>query len=752
MYLFQSAAPSNAKMLTELPANVVDGEAKGVFPGRVVWSWNPESTNENCDGSFNDDGVITVEDNVYYAPKNNNETVIKEMLSETILTLTGTSDLSVAWDSVFTYFNRIRRGEAHGYQSGEKIFIKTNNQGIGLTFNMNADLSQREGPVWGSYPPDMAATSPYVILATLDQLVNEAGIQQDLIYVGDPHLNFCKVYYDIFVAEFPDVHYMGVNGNSWDPMNDCEAYGRTLSVPTQEEVIFYSDRGDYLLQASDKIYQQMYDTDYMINIAALKSHIRAGITLFGKTHFGSHTEADAFHLHPGLVSPGDNGEGENQGYGKYRVLVDLLGHEHLGGKTVINILDGLWGGSHHELHKPRKWNMAPFNGDYTSSILASIDPIAISCVAHDFLRTEYNVDDWGNEAYPNFEGTDDHLLQAADSSFWPEDITYDPENDGKPIQSLGVYEHWNNASDMQYSRNLGTGNGIELVKLLTTVYVDNSLDDLYIEKNSADTTIDLTNVFFTPFDDQIELNILNQTNTSLVSAAIADSHLVLSFTADMIGIDTITIQATAAGKATADQFVVTVKPALILDSPLPDLIVEVNAGDEIIDLSSVFYEKNGAAITFTLRHQTNPTLVTANIQDSLLILDFNASMTGTDTITIQATVPGEVLTDDFVVTVNPATAISASSGLIPLEYSLSQNYPNPFNPETTIRYALPERAKVRISVYNINGRYIAEILSANKSAGYHTIKWNASNLASGLYMYQIRTKNFTQVKKCMLLK
>ncbi|RQV94178.1 MAG: T9SS C-terminal target domain-containing protein [Calditrichaeota bacterium] len=110
--------------------------------------------------------------------------------------------------------------------------------------------------------------------------------------------------------------------------------------------------------------------------------------------------------------------------------------------------------------------MEPFNGDYTSSIFASIDNVAISSVAHDFLRTEYNSEDWDDEAYPNYDGTDDYLQQAADSSFWPDDITYDPEDDGTPLKSLGVHEHWNNADDKQYSRDLQTGNGIELVKIL----------------------------------------------------------------------------------------------------------------------------------------------------------------------------------------------------------------------------------------------------------------------------------------------
>jgi hypothetical protein len=68
-------------------------------------------------------------------------------------------------------------------------------------------------------------------------------------------------------------------------------------------------------------------------------------------------------------------------------------------------------------------------------------------------------------------GVDDHLHQAADSVNWPAGVRYDPENDGTRIGSLGVHEHWNNATAMEYSRNLGTGNGIELLKLGAVVSV-----------------------------------------------------------------------------------------------------------------------------------------------------------------------------------------------------------------------------------------------------------------------------------------
>jgi hypothetical protein len=65
--------------------------------------------------------------------------------------------------------------------------------------------------------------------------------------------------------------------------------------------------------------------------------------------------------------------------------------------------------------------------------------------------------------YVRFSGVDDYLHQAASSEWWPDSLIYDPEGDGTPIASLGVHEHWNNPVDRQYTRNLGTGDGIELI-------------------------------------------------------------------------------------------------------------------------------------------------------------------------------------------------------------------------------------------------------------------------------------------------
>ncbi|MBE0538427.1 MAG: T9SS type A sorting domain-containing protein [Ignavibacterium sp.] len=89
---------------------------------------------------------------------------------------------------------------------------------------------------------------------------------------------------------------------------------------------------------------------------------------------------------------------------------------------------------------------------------------------------------------------------------------------------------------------------------------------------------------------------------------------------------------------------------------------------------------------------------------------------------------------------------------VPLEYSLDQNYPNPFNPTTTIRYAIPEDNFVSIKLYDILGNEVITLVNEQKQAGRYEMLFNASNIASGVYYYQISSGNFTQTRKLMLMK
>lgn len=90
--------------------------------------------------------------------------------------------------------------------------------------------------------------------------------------------------------------------------------------------------------------------------------------------------------------------------------------------------------------------------------------------------------------------------------------------------------------------------------------------------------------------------------------------------------------------------------------------------------------------------------------------------------------------------------------LEPLEFELLQNYPNPFNPSTTIRFSLPQTAKINLNLYNLLGELVKTLAEGTYEAGYHKVDFDASALASGVYLYRIESESFTQQKKMILLR
>jgi len=89
---------------------------------------------------------------------------------------------------------------------------------------------------------------------------------------------------------------------------------------------------------------------------------------------------------------------------------------------------------------------------------------------------------------------------------------------------------------------------------------------------------------------------------------------------------------------------------------------------------------------------------------------------------------------------------------LPAEFELSQNYPNPFNPTTNIKFNLPKSEFVTLKIFDIIGNEVATIVNEQKSAGSFTIKFDASNLTSGIYLYQLQAGSFREIKKMMLVK
>jgi len=182
----------------------------------------------------------------------------------------------------------------------------------------------------------------------------------------------------------------------------------------------------------------------MVNMPILKRHdLNAAVTLCAKNHFGTIGNPSALHTYI---------RSWNWPMGSYDPLVDIIGHRDIGGKTVLYIIDGLYAGDRYDA-TPRKWRSAPFNNDWPSSIFVSQDGVALDSVGMDFLHEEWLL---RNNA-------DNYLHEAAQADNPPSGTFYDPERDGTRLASLGVHEHWNDPVDKQYSRNLGTGEGIELV-------------------------------------------------------------------------------------------------------------------------------------------------------------------------------------------------------------------------------------------------------------------------------------------------
>ncbi len=437
VWFVQSMTAEKTVFADEPTANAPIGVARGIHPGRVVWVHDPDATDWAGPG-----------DGHWWQSNHTDQAVVDEMMSRAIMALSGEKNDAAAWDRLFEHFNQTNGKEKSGYKKGEKIVVKVNYVGCIQVWSRRPvagidDYNLRNA--------DYMNTSPQMIIALLRQLVNEAGVNEADITVGDTLCYFPNEFYNMCHEEFPNVRYLEYLGK----------FGRTAAKLSS--VPFYWSTPDAAGKKQDYVPASYAEAAYLINLANLKSHNdQAGITLCAKNHYGSLVRKPArlsgyYDMHKDLPY-------NTPGMGCYRPLVDLMGHKHLGGKTLLYLIDGLYAGKHAKERAPRKWNSPPFNGDWSSSLFASQDPIAIDAVGFDFLWNEW--DDG-----PHKSGTNDYLIEAALADKPPSGTFYDPDHKGNVnrLASLGVYEHWNNPADKQYSRNLGTGKGIELVKQTGTV-------------------------------------------------------------------------------------------------------------------------------------------------------------------------------------------------------------------------------------------------------------------------------------------
>ena len=377
------------------------GIAQGIHPGRVAWAYDPKAA--AWDGRHG----------LYSDADNNSQTRVDDMMEGVIISLSNTDNLKGAWDELFRDFNQKKGKGAVGYKPGEKIAMKIN-----LNDNGGSNIID---------------ATPQSVLALLRQLVDVVGVPQENITIYDAQRRGISAVYTYVEPLYPNVNYQNWGG----------------FVP---DVITYSS--EITDAGARSLAKAAYDADYMINMALMKRHSQptdkwrdgagqTGITCTGKNQFGSIGNVPPLHFSIRDWS-------HKRGMATYNSIVDLMAHERIGGNTLVYIVDAMYVNPKHT-GKAVKFQRAPFNNGWTSSFLASTDPVAIESVVLDFIFSEL----------PLAANADNFLHEAANIGNPPSGIKY-VNADRK---SLGVHEHWNNPDDRQYSRNLGTGDGIELYRV-----------------------------------------------------------------------------------------------------------------------------------------------------------------------------------------------------------------------------------------------------------------------------------------------
>lgn len=405
------SGPQNAWTPSD-PPNAPMGTAKGIFPGRVVWMRDTNATPWNGTAGHWWDDETGVK-----------QAAVDRMLAASLQALTGTTNNAAAWDRVFRHFNATHgRGNA-GYRAGETLAVKV---------NCNNNYSG-----YGDVDNHIDA-APQSVRALLRQLVHEAGVpQENLVVYEAVRVVPDRIYFPCH-AEFPGVVWVDSQGNGSNGRQPPEWHTNALNYSTNNT------------GCGRNIPERVFQATYLINLALLKGHWRAGVSLTGKNHFGSidkpsHTYAQVWELPMGTYSP----------------FVDLLGARALGGKTLLFMIEGLYGvvevQSYVDFSTAGWTNL--FGGGWSASYFLSLDPVAIDSVGLDFLRSEFG----DRLASGHNANADNYLHEAAQAGHPPSGQPYRP--DGTNLSSLGVHEHWNDARLRQYSRNLGAPQGIELVKL-----------------------------------------------------------------------------------------------------------------------------------------------------------------------------------------------------------------------------------------------------------------------------------------------
>ncbi|MGD1031286.1 MAG: DUF362 domain-containing protein [Opitutaceae bacterium] len=430
------------------------GIARGINPGRVVWTRDPAATRWAGNWRQNSDQ--------YWTDDNTDQGRVEAMLSAALRSLTGAATDEGAWAALFQYHNgRVPGSERRGYRTGQIVAVKIN-------------LNNSEQPDKADNKID---ASPQVVMAMVRQLVSQAHVPPGDIIVYDARRYMTPAILTKVWGEFKDVRFVQVDeAQAGQPNNPAYGNHHGLEMADWVQGVAYSS-GTF--KDAMLIPRQILDAAYLVNLALLKDHSypydtmengdegQTAVTMCGKNYFGSIKGTPELHA--------DINTSQRGVKGAYSPIVDLSASPNLGGKAILYMLDGLYSGRKWRSY-PQHFPNPPFNNrvepyenpDWPASLLLSQDGVAIDSVGLDIMysQTKNNIDPvYGKPRILIRENADDYLVEMADPGHAPSGTHY--MQGGMPVPSLGVHEHWDSDATRRYSRNIdpANGRGIELIYL-----------------------------------------------------------------------------------------------------------------------------------------------------------------------------------------------------------------------------------------------------------------------------------------------
>lgn len=372
------------------------GKARGAVPGRVAWVHAP--------GVAKWDG----ETGIWVEERWNDQQKANSMIRECIATTGGADNARDGWKAMFVDFNRRHGKGSKSYKKGEQIAIK---------LNMNNAISHSDTIELNS--------SPYVTLALVMSLIEDAGVREEDIIVCEPSRAITDSIFNKIHRKYPRVKFIDNIGG--DGREKCEYY--------PERISYSADNG----KMARGLAKCIADADYLINSALLKTHKGPGVTLTGKNWYGATDIALEWRKNAHNHVSQDKRNGTHA----YKTFVDFISHPDMGGKCLLFLIDGTYGSRDVNGAPAPKWQKAPFNGDWACSIIASQDALAADAVAMDLLISEWP--EFGSLNY-----CDEYLMEAATIPNTPSGTDY-KANGQSLTEPLGLMEHCNNGEERKYT-------------------------------------------------------------------------------------------------------------------------------------------------------------------------------------------------------------------------------------------------------------------------------------------------------------